>query len=173
MEETFLSIPSRRAWTLAGFHTRRRAGFPRQAKRSLPPQRRARACPSPRNERAETSRGTGPRATVDAACAHHPCRAGSPDPAPFGLWRARTTAVGGIPPFGGLFPYPMPSGIRPSAKAGYIPKRSHETPSNQYTTLCRKKSNRQDLDKDYFVLDFRCPSRKTKSPLEQITQNLQ
>ena len=47
-------------------------------------------------------RGTGPRATVDVACAHHPCSAGSPDPAVFGLWRSRTTEVGGIPHFGKL-----------------------------------------------------------------------
>ena len=41
--------------------------------------------------------GTGPRATVEEACAHHPCRAGAPEPAPFELWRARTTAVGPVP----------------------------------------------------------------------------
>ena len=55
--------------------------------------RRAVACPSPGHRAREHSRGTGPRATFP----HHPGRAESPDPALFGLWRARTTAVGPMP----------------------------------------------------------------------------
>ena len=46
------------------------------------------------------SRGTGPRATVVVACAHHRCGAGSPEPAPFGIWRSRTTEVGRPPRYG-------------------------------------------------------------------------
>ena len=46
------------------------------------------------------SRGTGPRATVEAACPHPLCRAGSPDPAPFGSGRARTTLAKVLEEFG-------------------------------------------------------------------------
>ena len=49
----------------------------------------------------------------------HPGRAGSPDPAPFGLAGARTTAVGGIRPLWN------PRGIWSESKS----KRRYETPS--------------------------------------------
>ena len=53
----------------------------------------------------------GPRATVDDACAHH-CRSGSPDPAPFGFWRARTIENGVSISFrwGGVFDCPRHGG---------------------------------------------------------------
>ena len=45
-------------------------GRPRATMKKRRPSRRARACPSPCTGAREPSRGTGPRATVDAACAH-------------------------------------------------------------------------------------------------------
>ena len=97
---------------------------PALRKKNAFPSRSARACPSPRYRARVCSRGTGPRATVDAACAHHlvgqarqilPC-SGSGEPelqrwarCLFEIWRSQTTEVG-----------LMPSGTRLPSKARHI-----------------------------------------------------